>query len=445
MKRRVMLVHPPLTFEERYGESAKFTGHIHPPQGLCHLAAMLDPAEFDVAILDAQALFMGIDDTAKAIVEYRPDVVGVMTFTVSMHNSAELMDRVRSVLHDVPFVFGGPHMTALPEETFRRFPRVELGVVGEGEETFVELLQAIFDKGDLSKIAGLVWRDQDGGVHRNSPRAYMKSLDQLPRPAWELLPHLPDTCRPSSMTYRALPAVAIVTSRGCPFHCAFCDNSVFGRKWRANSPEKVLEWIDHLVETYGIKDINLQDDHFMVDKKRLAKFCQLIKERHPTLMWSAIGRADSVDANSVRLMKEAGCWQIAFGLESGSQRILDVLHKDETVEEMEMAVRLTKEAGMTVKGLFMAGCPTEDEESLRQTQEFIERLDVDYISMSAFTPLPNTEVFRRSDEFGRWEGAGPEDWHKMNLWEPIWIPHGLTKERIKEFVRRAPAKKLQAA
>lgn len=440
MKKRIILIHPPLSFEERYGESKSFTGHIHPPQGLCHLAAMFPEERFEVAILDAQALFMGVEDAVKEVVAFRPDYVGIMTFTISVHTVARVTDLIAEALPGARVILGGPHMSACPEETLRRYPQFDLAVIGEGELTLPELVEALEQGRDLAQVDGVIYRTGDGEVHRTAQRALVPNLDVLPMPRWDLLPHLPDHYRPSTMTYRRLPAVAVVTSRGCPHECTFCDRSVFGRRWRAHSPETVLAWIDHLVERYGIRDINFQDDHFMVDKKRLAAICGGIGERHPDLIWSTIGRADAVDARSVQFMKEAGCWQIAFGIESGSQRILDVLKKHETIEQIEEAVRIIKGAGMTVKGLFMAGCPTETRESLEETERFIRRLDLDYVSMSAFTPTPNTEIFKQWQEYGHWEGATPEEWHKMNLWEPIFIADGLTKEYLKQFIKRAPVK-----
>lgn len=440
MKRSIVLIHPPLSFEERYGASKSFTGHIHPPQGLCHLAAMFPAEAYQVAIIDAQALFMGVEDTVRQVVALKPHYVGIMTFTISVHTVARLTDLVREALPGVRVILGGPHMSARPEETFQRYPQFDLAVLGEGEVTLPELIACLEQGKHPAAVPGILYRDDQGEPRRSEPRALLPSLDALPMPRWDLLPHLPEHYRPSTMTFRELPAVAVVTSRGCPHECTFCDRSVFGRRWRAHGPETVLGWIDHLVASYGIRDINFQDDHFMVDKKRLAAICAGIKERHPGLLWSTIGRADAVDRDSVRLMKDAGCWQIAFGIESGSQQILDVLKKNETIEQIEEAVRIIKEAGMTVKGLFMAGCPTETEQTLEETERFIRRLDLDYVSMSAFTPTPNTEVFAEWHKYGRWEGATPDEWHKMNLWEPIFIADGLSKEYLQQFIKRAPVK-----
>lgn len=439
-KIKVVLIHPPLSFEERYGDSKSFTGHIHPPQGLCHLASMLPEKDYDVSIIDAQALFIGIDETAKRVIGLQPDYVGIMTFTISIHNVAKLYMILKESMPATRIILGGPHMNACPDETFARFSMFEVAVQHEGEYTLPELIQCYESGEELKFLKGIVFRDTDGKIVYTEQRPYIKDLDVLPMPRWDLLPYLPDYYRPSTMTYRKLPAVAVVTSRGCPYTCTFCDRSTFGRMWRAHGPDTVLAWIDHLVETYAIKDINFQDDHFMVNKKRLAKICEGIMSKHPELLWSTIGRADAVDKKSVKIMKKAGCWQIAFGIESGSQQILDILKKNETIEQIEYAVKITKESGITVKGLFMAGCPTETKETLEATERFIKKLQLDYVSMSAFTPIPNTTIYKEWQKYGRWEGAGPDDWDKMNLWEPIFMPHGLTKEYLKQFIKRAPVK-----
>ena len=440
-KIRILLIHPPLSFEERYGESKKFTGHIHPPQGLCHLASMFSENDYLLSIIDAQALFIGIEETLNKVEVFQPDYIGIMSFTISMETIAILYNKIKHILPNVKIILGGPHINACPEETLTRYPLFEVAVLNEGELTFPELIRCFENNGDLNTVKGIVYKDENNKIVFTEKRPFIKDLDTLPLPRWDLLPFLPDHYRPSAMTYRKLPAIAIVTSRGCPYRCTFCDRSVFGRVWRAHGPQTVLSWIAHLTTKYGIKDINFQDDHFMINKKRLAGICHGIKAKHPDLLWSTIGRTDSVDRESVRLMKESGCWQIAFGIESGSQQVLDVLKKDETVEQMEYAVRMTKEAGLRVKGLFMAGCPTETKKTLQETEKFIKKLDFDYISMSAFTPTPNTAIYAEWQKHGSWEGATPDDWRKLNLWEPVFIPNGLTKEYLKQFIKRAPANK----
>jgi anaerobic magnesium-protoporphyrin IX monomethyl ester cyclase len=437
-KPRILLIHPPLSPAERFGDSKNFTGHIHPPQGLCHLAAMFPEADFEVAIIDAQALFIGVKETLSRAIAFRPDYIGIMTFTVSVHTVAELHDLLAAALPGTVIILGGPHINACPEETFRRYPQFRLAVMREGEVTFPDLIATLEHRGAVESVGGIICRSPEGDIHRTEPRPYIRDLDSLPRPRWELLPHLPTYYRPSAMTYRRLPAVAVVTSRGCPHGCIFCDRSVFGRRWRAHGVDTVLDWLGFLTSRYGIQDINFQDDHFMVDTERLSAICEGIRRRHPQLIWSTIGRADSVDRRSVQLMRESGCWQIALGIESGSQRILDILKKGESIEQIEAAVRTIQESGMTVKGLFMAGCPTETEDTLAETERFIRHLKLDYVSMSAFTPTPNTEISGEWERYGRWEGATYQDWDKLNLWEPVFIPHGLTKEILKQFIRRAP-------
>jgi radical SAM superfamily enzyme YgiQ (UPF0313 family) len=420
-RKNVVLVHPPLSLETRYGDSKVYTSHVHPPQGLCHLASVLPPERYNVFIVDAQALFIGVEETVKRIEELRPDYVGIITFTVAIHTTAALCEILKERCPEARIILGGPHITACPEETFRRYPVFDLAVLGEGEITFPKLLSCLDSRSKLTKR--ILYAER-------------VDLKTLPIPRWDLLPHLPDYYRPSKMTYRKLPAVAIVTSRGCPYKCTFCDRSVFGRRWRAHSSKQVLDWIYHLVRRYGIKDINFQDDHFTVNKCRLNAVCEGIKAHYPKLVWSAIARVDSINYKTVKVMKDAGCWQLAFGFESGCQEILDVIKKGTTIEQARKAVKLCKDVGILVKGLFMAGCPLETEETLKRTAEFIDELDLDYLSMSAFTPTPNTEIYSEWEKYGRWEGALPDDWHKMNLWEPVFIPHGLTKEYLKKFIKR---------
>jgi len=432
MKKRVLLLHPPTSLEDRYGKSAGYGGHIHPPQGICHLAAMIRD-KYDVLIIDAMATGQIASEVVDEIIAWKPDVIGVMSFTVSFEKAVEMMEGIKIQLPNCFFVLGGPHISAVPVESMKCGLVFDVGVIGEGEFTLVELLE-VWELGDsFEGINGLIFR-KDGELVVNDKRALIQDLDTLPFPAWDLLPHIPDFYRPSEMTYLKLPAVSLVCSRGCPYSCAYCDMSVFGRKWRAFSPERMVEFISHLYHTYGILDFNIQDDNFLVNKRKVIAFSQVLMESKLPVIWSTVGRADAMEPTMASWMAKSGCWQVAFGLETANDHILKVLGKGETVAEMERGIRVSHEAGITVKGLFMAGNPLETIDTLEKTDSWIKEQKIEYVSMSAFTPLPNTRSWEFAEEYGTFE---ERDWSGINMWDPKFVPHGLTKEIIQKYIRRS--------
>lgn len=428
---KVLLINPALSLEQRYGKSATQTMHHTPPQGLCYLAAVVRKNGYDVAIIDAEVLPYSNAELLARVKEYAPDYIGITSTIVTIFTAADYVKMFRQNIKGAKIILGGPQITACPERTMELLPDLDAGVLGEGEITIIELLKALENNQNLEAVPGLILA-RDGKSVRTEKREFIQNLDVLPMPAWDLLPELARYYRTSEITYKRLPAFQIVTSRGCPFRCTFCDRSVFGNEWRSFSAEYVLKMVKELTNKYGIKDLNFGDDEFLINKKRITKICQYLIDEKIDLTWSAVGRVSSVMPEILKLAKKAGCHQIAYGLESGSQKILDIINKKLTKEEIIRGVRWTKEAGIEVKGLFMVGCPLETEETIKETRELIEMLDLDYISMAAFTPLPGAEVYETATKYGTFD----DDWHKMNLWQHIFVPFGLNEEQLGFFVGR---------
>ncbi|MBI2305372.1 MAG: radical SAM protein [Chloroflexi bacterium] len=429
----ILLVSPPVTLEERLTERRKAVRHAFPPMGPLHLAAVARQRGYRIAILDAVALGLTIKETVERILQASPRYLGFYSVTMNIHRVADIALQVKVQVPQVTVLLGGPHITALPRETMELFPQIDMGVYGEGERTLMELLEALDRRAsveDLARIPGLVLR-RDGRAFLTPRRPYISHLEELPLPAWDLLPSVAESYTPSPHNYSRLPATSMSTSRGCPFQCIYCDRAMWGRKWRGFSPQYVVSHMKHLHQTYGIKDINIRDDHFMVNKKWLREVCDLLKEEKLDLVWSTWGRADAATPEVLRWMREAGCWQITYGMESGCQEILDFMKRHMSVEDMERGVRMTKEAGMSIKGLFIAGCPLETKDTLARTVDFIHRLPFDFFSFSHFTPLPNTEIYPVAHQYGSFQ----DDWRQMSLMHPVFVPHGLDREYLEEFVK----------
>ncbi|MFH1563963.1 MAG: radical SAM protein [Nitrospirota bacterium] len=424
---KIVLVNPPLSLEERYGVFST-AGNTMPSLGLCHLAAVVKRANFEVIIIEASSLNLSYDETLSQILAVSPEYVGLTATTCSIHNAGKLARMIKDKKKGIKIIIGGPHVTAIPEETMKRFPAFDIGVLGEGEETIKEILAS---NGDLSGIKGLIV-PTEAGFHLAGKRDFIKNLDELPFPAWELLKDFPSIYRPAAFRFKRLPAVSLVTSRGCPNQCIFCDRAVFGNKCRAFSAEYILELIKDLQARFGIKEILFEDDTLTMFKKRLISICENILEENIDLSWTCLGRVDMVDLAMLKLMKKAGCWQISYGIESGSQRILDFIHKKISLDQVLNAVELSKKAGIMTKGFFILGHPTETKESIQTTIDFAKKIRIDDISVSLLTPFPGSELYEIAGKFGRFE----DDWSKMNLLQSVFIPDGFTAEEIEGYYKK---------
>lgn len=424
---RVLLTTAPTTFENRYGRFAA-AGSTQPSFGLVCLAAVALKDGHEVKVIDAAAENLTIDEALQDILLFRPDVIGVSATTVGITSAGELAKLAKEALPDAFTVVGGPHLTALPAETLQEFPGFDIGIVGEGEETLVDLLSAVArNRREIEPILGTVIRNDDRiTVHPRRP--LIADLDQFPLPAWSLLRGFPGRFRPSLPRLKRLPCCSVVLTRGCPNRCLFCDRSVFGNKFRSYSPSYAVRMIKDLRYKYGVKEILIEDDTFVVDRKRVEEFCQLIIDDKVNITWSCLGRADRMTPELLRLMKKAGCWNIAYGIESGDEKILQAMSKKLSIKQIEQAVSWSKKAGLTTRGFFMVGFPGETHESMAATLDLATRLPLDDISVMQLTPFPGTDLYRRANEFGTFD----KDWRKMNSLNTVFVPFGLTEEDLEK-------------
>jgi len=382
--------------------------------------------------VDAPALKLDCSAAAKAALEGGTQIVGITAATMSIFNAHDLAKAIKHQNPKATVVIGGPHVTALPDDTLQRFPAFDLAVVGEGDITIEELLQALHNGGDLDGVQGIAYR-RNGTVEVTAKRELVPDLDALPMPAWELLPDLATHYRPSIMGYVRLPANSIVLSRGCPFHCTFCSAAVFGNTIRAYSAEYAFELMAEMSRRYGIRELEIRDENFLVNKKRMMDLCERLRSSGLDLTWSCNARVDAIDPEILAVMGDAGCWQIAFGIESGDQGILDLEKKGVTLDEIRQAVRLTADAGIQARGFFMLGHPGETEDTLRRTVEFACELPLSSMHFTHFTPLPGSPIYPEARKYGSFD----EDWRKLTYWHPVFVPHGLDRATIARWEKRA--------
>lgn len=428
--KRIVLVNPPYLFwSPEKNHLRPFIGTL-PSLGLLSLAGVLRRKGYGVRIVEGASLGLSFERTVEEILSSEPDYVGLSCTTASVMNAAKIARAVKEARPRTLTIAGGPHITALPEETFRRCAAFDYGIVGEGEAALVELLNAVEGHGNLRQAGSAVFREKEEIVV-NPRRPWIGDLNELPFPAYDLLPSFPHAYRPAFLNYRRGPAVSLSSSRGCPQACTFCDRSVFGTRYRHFSEDYLLELIGDLHRRYGLRHLVLADDQFAASQERLVRLCEKLAQWAPPMRWNCDARVDSVNPELLALMKRAGCWMISYGIETGSQEILDRLRKGIRLEQAEEALRRTKEAGIRAKGLFMAGYPEETEETLGQTLSFILRSPLDEINLSFLTPYPGTEIYRDL----RWaEHAG--DWSRMNALNPLLKPEAISSEFLQKAYAR---------
>jgi radical SAM superfamily enzyme YgiQ (UPF0313 family) len=427
----IFLANAPYSLEERYGKLASI-GATLPCLGLLMLGAVLRKAGHRVRIVDASASGLGYDETIEEIKKFHPDIIALTAVTPSIIKTARLASMIKDVYPSIPILIGGPHFTAVPEQTLMHYPAFDYGIVGEGEHTVIDLVETLSAGKTPSDVPAVIFR-KNGQVCSAPPRAPINDLDSLPFPAWDLLDGFPSQYHPALFKYKRLPSTHVISARGCPNKCIFCDTSVFSRQIKFHSPEYVLEMVGYLVKHFNIKEIIFEDDQFLIKKHRVAKICEGLLRSNWDISWCCSGRVNSVnDIELLKLMKRSGCWQISYGIESASQKILDFAKKATTIDQIDSAIRLTHEARILSKGYFMFGLPHETEETMQKTIRFAKRIPLTDVSVFMLTPFPGSKMYEIAEKHGRIE----KDFEKMNILDVVYVPNGLSKEKLLYYQRR---------
>ena len=362
--------------------------YSQPPVGLALIAAVLEREGYQVAVLDANALKLQPEAVVPLVSD--ADVIGLTAITPTINTAIAIARQLKKAYPALPIVLGGAHATLLSEETLATAPEIDIIVRGEGEQTIIDLLSALENKEPLDNIPGISYRKY-GEVVSNPTRYKNINLDSLPFLAYHLLPWR--RYKPHPPHGRALPFAAIITSRGCPYRCSYCSKPIFGNKFRGQSPERVVEEVAYHKRRFGIKEFAFYDDVFTLDKRRAQAIADEIIKRGLKIHWTCETRVNLVDKDLLRHIKQAGCYAIAYGIESASQEILDTLNKDITLDQAEEAVRLSQEVGLQTIGYFMIGSPGESPETIRQTIDLAKKLKLDFAQFAVTIPFPGTKLY----------------------------------------------------
>jgi radical SAM superfamily enzyme YgiQ (UPF0313 family) len=392
---KTLLINPP--FKRKIG-NAKSMASILPPMGLSYLAAVLRKAKFEVEILDVNALNLAQKEILDYVKKSSPDIIGFGAVTPTIMKAFEIAKLIRAKFPKIKIVFGGPHPTSLPLESIQK-AYVDFVVFGEGEITFLELVQELSKtKGrKFSKIAGLIYKDKK--VQINPPRGRLIELDDLPFPAIDLLP----LQKYESKDSKCKKFIPLLTSRGCPWNCIYCNKLTFGNKFIMRSAENIVQEIEELQKKYGYQDFHILDDLFTCNRKRVVDFCNLVIEKKLNIVWKCANgvRVNTVDLELLKLMKKSGCYMLNYGVESGSQKILDRMKKGQTIEQIEEAVKATKKSGINCGCCFMFGNLGENRETMQHTLDFAKKLNPDIAMFSILIPYPGTVIEKQIKKEGK--------------------------------------------
>jgi radical SAM superfamily enzyme YgiQ (UPF0313 family) len=407
--------------------------NLMPPLGIMSIAAYLEAKGIAAEIIDCYATPFGAEELVTEIIRRAPDLVGFSCTTSSFLEGYGIANRLRERAPEIVTVFGGAHACTVGAPLLDDFPAIDYLVLGEGEVTMFELAAAGGRGG--AHIPGLAYR-QEGKAALSPPREQIANLDDLPFPAYHLLPEFPRRYNLPLFSYPKAPNTSIISSRGCPYQCSYCDRSVFSRGFRFNSPDYIIDHVAMLHRDYGIRHVFFYDDLFTFDRQRVARFCALKAQRGLDVTYNCIARLEHVDDELLTLLKGSGCWQVNFGIESGDPELLKKHRKFYGLDEVRQKLLLVRQAGLRVKGLFMVGLPGETEASIRRTIDYALALPLDEINVTKFTPFPGAPVYKTIREQGEFD----ENWPLMNCLNFVFVPHGLTRDQLEglynEFIRR---------
>lgn len=414
------------------------THYVVPPIGLGYIATALRNKGFnDIVILDCLKEKLGLKGLQKSLVQLAPAVVGFQLYSYDFPFVVKSIEIVKELLPESIVIIGGPHVSAAGTLALREIPGADFGFVGEGEVGVPLLMKRLLREESISfrDVPGLIYREDDG-IHMN-PRAVITGLDDLGFPAWDLMVpgEYPDS--PQGGFYKNFPIAPISTTRGCPYSCTFCGSVVnMGKKLRFRSISMVLREMQMLYNDYGVREFHIIDDMFNFRKQRVSDFCSGVKDHQLDISYTFPNglRLNHLDLETLRMMRDTGAYSFNVGIESGSQRILDMMKKTLTLELIEEKVNLVVEAGLEPCGFFIIGFPGETIEDIKATIKFAKQLKLKRAHFSNFLPLPGTEATRQLIEN---KEIDKPVWEDLFYSKVPYAPKGISKRKLKSLQRRA--------
>lgn len=401
------------------------------PLGVGYIAGMLQKQGFDVEVYDINALRPSKEDIELAIQRLQADIIGIGGLITTYRFMKWITPIIKKYHPRTPLVVGGTLGTTIPEMVLAKMP-ADIVVLGEAEVTMGELARALENKKDLSTVKGIAYK-KDGRMVRTPPQPEIADLDTVPFPAWNQFPmHIyfetvvdhktaskwDDGHKDQECFKNDFKEIAMISSRGCPYFCIYCYHYHLGKNYRFRSAQNLIDEIALLKEKFNIKSVQFLDDCFVINKERVFQFCDLLIKGKFNISWGCNGRVNIVDEKMFQRMKESGCTNVDYGIESGSQKILNVMKKNVSVEQAKAALRLTEKyfgkAGERWNFTMMVGTPGETKETVEESIQFCKSLNMKPDAVFFTTAFPGTDLYRMALERGL---IKDEESYIMGLWE----------------------------
>jgi radical SAM superfamily enzyme YgiQ (UPF0313 family) len=406
------------------------------PHGILSIAAWLEKEGIEVYVHDCLGpqASPGFQANIEEILAYKADIIGFSATTSSFPDAARMAAALKTAGPGLITVCGGVHCSSMGANLLKDCHEAfDYLIAGEGELTMAELAEG---GKDISKISGII-RREDGKIIENSPRGMIEDLDTLPFPAYEKLKGFPRGYNLPLFSFVKFPGTSMVTSRGCLFQCSYCDRSVFKKGFRYNSSGYIYSHLKYLSDKFGIRHVNIYDDLFTTDEKRVSELCRKLIEEPLNMQFNCAIRVGFAPDELLKMLKKAGCLMVSIGIESADPDMLKKHKAGVTIEAVTDTVSRIQAAGLRAKGLFMMGLPGETEQSIKRTGDFVISLGLDDMNMTKFTPFPGAPLWDTIRE----EGTFEEDWEQMNCMNFVFVPGTMgSRERMEqlynEYIKR---------
>lgn len=373
------------------------------PLGLAYIAAVLRQEGHQVEVMDINAFRWGQEEVEEKIKEAQFDLVGTSGIVTIYRYIKWLVSMLKKYHPEKKVMVGGSVATSVPRILMER-TATDIACIGEGEKTIKELVWALETGGDLSQVDGIWFKDKTGVIHATKPREPIKDLDSSPLPAYDLFPmdiYLKNPVgapnvnkwQDGSSANSEVLSINLSATRGCPYRCIYCYHDFMGSRYRTRSPQNILQEMEMLYQRYGVKYFHFVDDEFVMKKKFVYEFCEQVRENDPDFTWGCSGRVNLMTEDLIATMANSGCILIGYGIESGSQKMLDIMRKRVTVEQAKQAVKLTQKYLGWADCSFMIGTPGETRETIQETIDFCKELSLVPEVIFFTTPYPGTELY----------------------------------------------------
>lgn len=341
--------------------------------------------------------------------ESKFDGIGLTASSQVFEEAVDIAKQYKNKFPDVPVFLGGSHVSTVGKEAIKGFP-FDFAVYGEGEITFNEIILYLKGKKLLKDIDGLIYKNEKGEIIKNPPRQIIKDINEIPFPDFSVFPN------------ERYPQHRLTTSRGCPYQCVFCNShSIWTNRWRKRSAKNIFDEINQILDNYGRKTINFNDDSFNIDLNRINEFCNYLIENQTGILWSTAVRADRITPEVAAKMKQAGCYAVSVGIESANNEMLKRMKKHTTKEKIYNGIQVFRNAGIDVTGQFMIGNPGDTLETVKESIEFAKISNLTNVDFYTALPYQDTLLW----EYVKSHGTLLTD-------EPVYRYHAITPRIIFE-------------